>query len=90
MKVNNYLLINDKSYPRKEKNTMKNQPEKKMKKIYWVVCLIVVLGVTAVRVVFHFAGVELSDTLSRVFGGAEVVAVAAMAYTYMRWRTQNR
>ena len=68
---------------------MKKEPEKKMKKIYWVVCLIVVLAVTAVRVACHFAGVELSDTLSRVFGGAEIVAVAAMVYTYMKWRQQQ-
>lgn len=68
---------------------MKNQPEKKMKKMVWVVCLIAVLGITAVRVVLHFAGVEMSDTLQRVFGGAEIVAVAAMVYTYMRWRNQQ-
>ncbi len=65
---------------------MKKKPEKKNSKTLWIVCLIVVVGVTAARLICHFAGVELSDTLSRVFGGAEIVAVAAMVYSYMKWR----
>ena len=68
---------------------MKKEPERKMKKLYWVVCLIAVRGITAIRLICHFAGVELSDTLSRLFGGAEIVAMAAMVYTYMRWRQQQ-
>ena len=69
---------------------MKKQPEKKMKKTVWVVCLIVVLAIIAARVICQVAGVELSDTMERVFGGAELVAVAAMAYTSMRWRQQHQ
>lgn len=68
---------------------MKKEPERKMKKLYWVVCLIAVLGITAIRLICHFAGVELSDTMTRVFGGAEIVAMAAMVYTYLRWRQQQ-
>ena len=68
---------------------MKKEPEKKMKKIYWVICLIVVVVITAVRVACHFARVEMSDTLSRAFGWAEIVAVAAMVYSYMKWRQQQ-
>ena len=46
--------------------------------------------IIAARVICQIAGVELSDTMERVFGGAELVAVAAMAYTYMRWRQQQQ
>ena len=59
------------------------------KKIYWLVCLIAVVAITVVRVILHFAGVELSDTFSRAFGSAEIVAVAAMVFLYLRWRQQQ-
>ena len=65
---------------------MKKEPENKYKKIYWVVCLIAVVVILAARLILHFAGVELSDTLSDVFNWAEAVAVAAMAFFYLRWR----
>ncbi|MBE6998028.1 MAG: hypothetical protein E7427_07680 [Ruminococcaceae bacterium] len=65
---------------------MKKQPEKKNSKVLWVVCLVAVLAITAVRVICHFAGVEMSDAVSRGFGIAELIAVAAMVYTYMKWR----
>ncbi len=68
---------------------MKNQPEKQRKKIYWVVCLIAALAITAARVICHFAGAALSDTATRVFGGAETVAVAGMVFFYLRWRQDN-
>ncbi len=68
---------------------MKKQPGKKNNKTLWIACLIAVVAITAVRVVCHFAGVEMSDTLSRAFGFAEIVAVAAMVYTYMKWRQQK-
>ena len=69
---------------------MKKQPEKKYKKIYWLIFLIAALVITAVRVICHFAGAELSDTASRAFGSAELVAVAGMVFFYMRWRQENR
>ena len=68
---------------------MKNEPEGKFKKIYWVISLIAVLVIIAARVVCELAGVTLSDTATRVFGGAEIVAVAAMVYCYMKWRRQQ-
>ena len=68
---------------------MSKEPEKKMKKSVWVGCLIAVIAITAVRLILHVAGVEMSDTVSRIFGGAEIVAVAAMVYTYMKWRQQQ-
>ncbi len=68
---------------------MKKQDENQKKKMIWVYCLIAVLAITAVRLICHFAGVEMSDTVSRLFGGAEVVAVAAMVFYYMRWRQQR-
>ncbi len=71
---------------------MKKEPEKKFvyKKIYWFICLIAVIAITVVRVILHFAGIELSDALSRAFGSAEIVAVAAMVFLYLRWRQQYR
>lgn len=65
---------------------MKKEPEGKFKKIYWVVCLIAVVVILAARLILHFAGVELSDTVLDVFNWGEGVAVAAMAFTYLRWR----
>ena len=65
---------------------MKKEPEGKFKKIYWVVCLIAVVVILAARLILHFAGVELSDTVLDVFNWAEGVAVAAMAFTYLRGR----
>ena len=54
------------------------------------VCLIAVVVILAARLILHFAGVELSDTLSDVFNWAEAVAVAAMAFFYLRWRQRVR
>ena len=68
---------------------MKKQTDREKRKIYWVVCLIAVLAIMAVRVILHVAGVEMSDTLSRIFGGAEIVAVAAMVFFYMKWRNDR-
>lgn len=68
---------------------MKKQNADQKKPMTWVICLIIVVAITAVRLICHFAGVEMSDTLSRVFGGAEIVAVAAMVYFYMKWRQQQ-
>ena len=68
---------------------MSKEPEKKMKKSVWVGFLIAVIGIMALRLILHFAGVELSDMASRIFGGAEIVAMAGMVYCYMRWRMQQ-
>ena len=42
--------------------------------------------ITLARVICHFTGTEWSDTLTRVLGGVEIVAVAVLAYSYMKWR----
>ncbi len=69
---------------------MSKEPEKKMKKSVWVGFLIAVIGIIVVRLGLHVAGIELSDTVSRIFGGAEIVAMAGMVYCYMRWRKQQQ
>lgn len=68
---------------------MSKEPEKKMKKSVWIGFLIAVIGITVLRLGLHVAGIELSDTVSRIFGGAEIVAMAGMVFTYMRWRQQQ-
>lgn len=68
---------------------MSKEPEKKNSKTPWFVCLILVLALVAARLICHFAGVEFSDTGTRVFGGAELVATAGMAFFYMRWRRKR-
>ena len=65
---------------------MSKKPEKKKNTSLWVVCIGVVLAVILVRIVCHVAGVALSDTLVRVMGGLQLIAVFVAAFSYARWR----
>lgn len=65
---------------------MKQQPQKKTHPILGIICIVVIVLITLARVVCHFTGTEWTDTLTRVLGGAEIVAVAVLAYSYMKWR----
>ena len=58
----------------------------KANKTLLLVCLALIVAITAARIICHFCGVALSDTLVRVLGGVEIVAVAVLAYSYMKWR----
>ena len=69
---------------------MKKQPEKKKNVRLWAACLIVIGVITLARVICQIAGIDWSDTLSRVLGGVDIVAAAVMAYSYMRWRTAQK
>ena len=66
---------------------MPKKPERKKKNtLLWIICIAVVLAVILVRVVCQMAGVPLSDTLIRVMGGVQLVAVFVAAFSYARWR----
>jgi len=65
---------------------MNKQPTKKNHPILGIICIAVIVLITLARVVCHFTGTEWTDTLTRVLGGAEIVAVAVLAYSYMKWR----
>ena len=64
----------------------KKKPEKKKNTLLWIICVCVVLAVVLVRVVCQMAGVSLPDTLVRVMGIVQLVAVFVAAFSYARWR----
>ena len=65
---------------------MAKKPEQKKNTSLWLVCIGIVLAVILVRIVCHVAGVTLSDTLVRVMGGLQLIAVFVAAFSYARWR----
>ncbi len=69
---------------------MKRQPQKKKRPALWIACLAVIVGITAARVICHVSGVDWSDTLTRVLGGIEIIAAAALAFTFVQSRRNQR
>ena len=65
---------------------MRKKPQKQNNPILGIVCIVVIVLITLARGICHFTGAEWSDTLTRVLGGVEIVAVAVLAYSYMKWR----
>ena len=65
---------------------MKKKPQNKKNPAPWIVCIAVIAAVILARIVCYVAGVAWSDTLTRVFGGVELVAVAVLAYSVVRAR----
>ena len=64
---------------------MRKKPQQQ-NPILGIVCIVVIVLITLARVICYFTGAEWSDTLTRVLGGVEIVAVEVLAYSYMKWR----
>ena len=66
---------------------MKKKPEKKKSsRLLLISMLAVIVAVTAVRLIFALCGAPLSDTLVRVLGCVEILAVAVLVYSYIKDR----
>ena len=69
---------------------MKKEPDKKIGKLPWVVCICLVFVIVLVRLVGGAAGIAFSDTLTRVMGYVQLAAAAVAAFFYARWKQQYK
>lgn len=59
-------------------------------RLAWSISLLVIACITIVSVICNFAGADLPDALTRIFGVLDLCAVVVLVYTSVKLKTGNK
>ena len=56
----------------------------------WSISLLIIACITIVSVICNFAGADLPDALTRIFGVLDLCAIVVLAFTTVKLRNQKK